>query len=124
MICTLQRLNSSTKIPEIVSQIYQIGEIVPIRNFEMKLSWFLGSKYNLHAGDSYNAAFCILNELTKIYICDRKFRLAFNQIVTDYNNDGNADIIKFFSDIKISEGIPNSFLGQLNNIRNLQIIEG
>ena len=123
LVCTLQRMNSSTKIPKIINQIYKIGEILPIENFELKLSWFLGSNYNLHTGDAYNASFCICNNLTRCYICDSKFYDSFNQIIADYKRNGNTDLIKFYSEIQFSEEVPRTFLQKLEHLENIQVIK-
>ena len=84
LICTLKRLNNP-KIQDIINSIYQIAEILPIENFELKFAWFLGSRYNLHTGDAFHAAFCIFNKIPICYICDQSFSLThfwkFNLII-------------------------------------------
>lgn len=121
ILCTLNRLNSSYKCPIILTKIYRICEILPLEDLMIKLSWFIGSNYDLHSGDALHIAFCLSNDIEKIILKDKKFYQTCFQIKNDFNSIGFQKINDFFSNIQFAQGIPKRIRMMYSNIKNLSI---
>ena len=103
LICTVNRLKSSHKIPQIVKTLFDACTILPINNILIKFAWFFCANYNLHTGDALHIAFCLFNNIDFAFIKDDGFHASFIQIKEDYEKNGIellTDFLNQFPSIK------------------------
>jgi len=121
ILCTLNRLNSAHKSPEIITKIYKICEISPLDALLVKLSWYIGSNYDFHSGDALHIAFCLSNNIEKMILKDKEFYDSCLKIKEDYSSSKFQKFEEFFVQIPFAKGIPKKVLNSFSNIKNMTI---
>lgn len=121
ILCTLNRLKSSYKIPIILTKIYKICEILPLDDLMLKLSWFIGSNYDLHSGDAIHVSFCLSNNIEKMILKDQEFYQSCQEIKKDFLTKKSKELKNFFSKVQFAQGVPKNILRKFSNIKNLNI---
>ena len=121
IICTLNRLNSSNKIPKILTKLYSICDVLPLNDLMIKLAWFIGSNYNLHSGDALHMSFCLFSDIKEIILKDKEFHDSCIKIKKDFENAGYENLNNFFIGISFIQGIPENILKKYSNLKNLKI---
>lgn len=121
LLCTINRQKSGFKIPKILTKLYEICDVLPLNDLMIKLSWFIGSKYNYHSGDALHIAFCLFNEIEKMILKDKEFYESCLEIKENYKKHKFKEIDGFFSNINYAQGVPQEILNKYSNIENLNI---
>lgn len=121
IICTLKRLNSSQKIPGVLTKIYSICDVLPLNDLMIKLAWFIGSEYSLHSGDTLHISFCLFNNIEEIIIKDNEFYDSCIKMKKDFNEKDYENLNKFFSKISFAQGIPEKILEKYSILKNIKI---
>ena len=119
LVTLLKRRNSEEKIPNILTKIYEIGDVLPISDHMIKLAWFIGSNYKLHTGDALHLAFCLSSDIKDVLIIDAEFYDACMNIKEDFKNKGSAIIEDFFTKIPFAQTTPDKLLKKLNNLSKI-----
>ena len=121
LICTINRLKSTQKIPEIIKTIYDACEILPINNILIKFAWFFGASYNLHTGDALHIAFCVFNNIDYVVIKDDAFHSSLIQLKADYEQNGIKILTNFLNEFPSIRKFQEFFALKFENIKKLQI---
>jgi len=121
LICTVNRLKSTYKIPQIVKTLFDACKIIPINNILIKFAWFIGANYKLHTGDALHIAFCLFNNIDYVFVNDDEFHDSFIQIKRDYEKNGIELLTDFFDQFPLIKKIQEDFVKKLDNIKTIQI---
>jgi len=119
--CILNRLNSSQKIPRILTKIYSICDVLPLNDLMIKLAWFIGSNYTLHSGDALHISFCLFNDINEIILKDNKFHDACIEMKNGFEKVGHEELNNFYTKISIAQVVPEKILVKYSNLKNLKI---
>lgn len=117
LICTLKRLNSGPKIPEILTKIYEICDVLPINNQMIKLAWFIGSYYTIHSGDALHISFCLSNNINEVILKDKELIDA----LTNIKNSSIEELDRFFHNVSYAQGVPELIKRKYENIKKIKI---
>lgn len=121
LICTLKRLNSGPKIPRARNVLYQTAYILPVNEDTVSLAWFLGETYKFHSGDALHASFCILNEISLVWLSDKEFYDSFLEVQSFFQTEGLARLSKYYEEIHKKDEIPGSIRERCKNLRSISI---
>lgn len=119
--CLLNRLNINQKIPQILTKLYMVSDVLPLNEHMIKLAWYVGSNYNLHSGDALHASFCLFSNIDSVILKDKEFYGAFTQLKDDFITHGSKRCVEYFNKISFAQGIPDAIIRKYNNISKLQI---
>ncbi|TFG19977.1 MAG: PIN domain-containing protein [Promethearchaeota archaeon] len=121
LICTINRLKSSHKIPQIVKTLSNVCKIFPINDILIEFAWFFGANYKLHSGDALHVAFCLFNNIDYVFIKDDDFHASFIQIKEDYEKKGIELLKDFLNQFHSIKKIQEEITKKFENIKTIQI---
>lgn len=121
LVCILKRRKSAKKIPQLITKIYNICDVLPLNDHMIKLAWYLGSNFKLHSGDAIHISFCLFYDLDYLILKDREFFESLSNIQKDYNNNGSRGLIDYFGLIKFAQHIPKTIIDIYDNFNKLKI---
>lgn len=119
--CTLNRLKSAHKIPQILTKIYSMCDVLLLNDSMIKMAWYFGSKYPLHSGDSLHISFCLSSDIAEIILKDDDFYKVCVNMKSDFLSSNLENMEKFFKQISYAQGIPQKISEKHSNLKNLKI---
>ncbi len=121
LVCTLKRRKSTKKIPQLITKIYNICDVLPLNDHMIKLAWYFGSNFKLHSGDALHISFCLFYDLDYLILKDQEFFASLTNIQKDYNTNGSKGLINFFNLIEFAKHTPRTIINKYNNLNKLKI---
>lgn len=121
LVCTLKRRKSTKKIPQLITKIYNICDVLPLNDHIIKLAWYLGSNFKLHSGDAIHISFCLFYDLDYLFLKEKEFFESLSNIQKDYNANGSRGLINFFNLIEFAKHTPKTIIDKYNNLNKLKI---
>ncbi|MHA1661406.1 MAG: hypothetical protein ACTSUT_20100 [Promethearchaeota archaeon] len=121
LICTVNRLKSGHKIPQIIKTFFEACKILPINNILIKFAWFFGANYSLHTGDILHIAFCLFNDIEYAFIKDDGFYSSFIKIKEHYKKNEIEILTNFLNQFPSIKKFQEEFTKIFKNIKNIQI---
>lgn len=121
LVCTLNRLKSTHKIPQILTKIYSMCDVLPLNDLMIKLAWYFASRYPLHSGDSLHISFCLSNDITEIILKEVDFYKVCVNMKNDFQASNFENMERFFTQITYAQGLPQKISEKYSNLKNLKI---